>query len=247
MNPTTIALLILGGVGVMSAIAYTIQLFENRKKARQLQLMKLQAAIRRAHHLLTNFPTVLHSPEIIKFLSAYLTQRCQAALALEQSENTEKLLSESKAKAEVATDAPSHPEGVLTVFDSPNGAQRARAILKEFVKFLKEAESHGEINSSLSQPLIQQARNCFERAEIDIELHEAMVSEGVNDGKRSFNTYKKCFIRLSDLSKNHSLDRQLFELRNRMNTLAAYIEKKTEEERERRRQEEEEANKFGRL
>uniref|UniRef100_UPI003516FA3A hypothetical protein n=1 Tax=Pontibacterium sp. TaxID=2036026 RepID=UPI003516FA3A len=127
----------------------------------------------------------------------------------------------------------------------PNDAQRARAIIKEFVKFLKEIEAKGEISSGASNVMFQHAKHSFERTEIDLELLEAVVTEEVNDGKRSFSIYKKCFIRLSDLNKSHLLDRQLFELRNRMNRLAEYIEQKTEEERERRRKEEEESNKFG--
>lgn len=245
MSPTNIGLLILGGIGIMSVTAYIIQMYENRKKARQLRLMHLQSAIRRAHHLLSNYPPLLQSPDIIKFLTLYLSQRCQAALELEESETMSKVLNEANERAQSSLETPAHPEGSITLFDSPNGAQRARAIIKEFVKFLKEIEAKGEISSTVSQPMIQQAKNCFERTEVDLELLEAMSTEEVNDGKRSFNTYKKCFIRLSDLNRNHILDRQLFELRNRMTTIAAYIEQRTEEERQRRLKEEEEQNKFG--
>lgn len=245
MSPTNIALLILAGVGIMAAAAYFIQMYENRKKEQQLRLMHLQAVIRRAHHLLANYPPLLQNPEIIKFLTLYLSQRCKAALELEASENLEKILTETQDRSESPMEAPAHPEGSLTLFRTPNEAQRARAIIKEFVKFLKEIEAKGEISSAASSTMIQHAKHGFERTEIDLELQEATVTEEINDGKRSFNTYKKCFIHLSDLNKNHILDRQLFELRNRMNRLAEHIERKTAEEKERRRKEEEEANKFG--
>ena len=243
MGPTQIALLILGGVGLMAIAAVFIQAAENRKKAKQLQLMKLQGAIRRAHHLLSNFPPLLQNPDINKFLMQYLTVRCQAVLQLEESEATEKLLNDIKQQAEQAQTPAAHPEGSITLFPNPNGAQRARAILKEFVKFVKEAETNGEISGNASQILIQRAKDCFERTEIDLELHEARETEEINAGKGAFLIYKKTFIRLSELSKNYTLDRQLFELRNRMNMLAEQIEKHNEEERERIRREAEENEK----
>lgn len=243
MDPTKIALLILCGVGLMAIAAYAIQAAENRKKARLLRLMKLNGDIRRAHHLLSNFPPLLQTVDIQKLLTQYLVQRCAMALELEESEKNQKFLSQAKEKASTTAEPVPHPEGSITLFPNPTDAQRARAIIKEFVKFLKEAEVNGELSAKVCHPLLLQARECFDRTEIDLQLHEAQTAEEINAGKGAFLIYKKCFIRLSDLDKNHSLDRQMFELRNRMNMLAVIIEKHNEEERERIRKETEENEK----
>ncbi|MGB0467428.1 MAG: hypothetical protein ACPGF7_07870 [Pontibacterium sp.] len=238
MGPTDIAFLIFGGIAIMSLIAYVIQLAENRRKARQLRLMKLRGNIRKAHHLLINFPAEYQSPEILKLLTLYLTQHCKAALHLEASDNTRQILTETEQKKTNTPEPAPHPEGSVTLFPAPADAQRARAVIKELVKFLKEAETQGEISADICQSLIQQSKQCFERTEIDLHLHDALKNEAINNGKASFQRYKKCFILLSELNKNHHLDGQLFELRNRMNTLATLIEEKAEAERERIRQEE---------
>lgn len=243
MSPTGVALLILCVVGLLAIAAYIIQMAENRRKALQLRLMQLHGKIRRADHLLANYPPLLQSPEITEFLIQYLVKRGESALQLEHTDSIQAIYNAAQEKAKAQPQPAAHPEGSVMLFRSQTEAQRARAIIKEFVKFVREAEASNEIGKNLSQPLLKEAKDGFERTEIDIQLAEAIEKESLNDGKHAFLAYKRCFIRLSELNKNHRLDRQLFEIRNRMNTLAEIIEQRAEEERERLRQIHEEEQK----
>jgi hypothetical protein len=245
MSPTGVALLILCVVALLAIAAYAVQIAENRRKALQLKLMQLHGKIRRAEHLLSNYPPLLQNPEITSFLVQYLIKRSETALQLEQTDSIQVIYNAAQERAKAQPQPIAHPEGSVMLFKSPAEAQRARAVIKEFVKFIKEAEASNEISKNLSQPLLKEAKTAFERTEIDLQLAEAIEKESLNDGKHAFLAYKRCFIRLSELNKNHQLDRQMFEIRNRMNTLAAIIEQRAEEERERLRKEhEEEQNDF---
>lgn len=60
MSPTYIALIILFGVAIMAGIAFAVQDYENKKREKNLRLLTLKTAIRRATHLLESFPPYSH-------------------------------------------------------------------------------------------------------------------------------------------------------------------------------------------
>ncbi|MCP4611784.1 MAG: hypothetical protein GY845_24005 [Planctomycetes bacterium] len=231
MSPTYIALIILFGVAIMAGIAFAVQDFENKKREKNLRLITLKTAIRRATHLLEAFPPILMTNEIHALLCKYLSVRWSAAVDLEPSETNKQQHAAFQALAANVPDAVSHPTGSLSVFTNSVEAARALGVIKEFAGFVAEIKNKGDIGADVADRLTKDAKRIYMRVEIDMDLINALETEETQGPDVVIHYYRSCFTKLQNLNHNQALDRQLYEIRTHITQLAEQIDQITEEKR----------------
>lgn len=244
MSPTYIALIILLGVGLMAGIGFVIQDLENKKKAKSLKLIGLKTAIRRSSHLFESFPPALITTEIRTLLCKYIEARWAAVVELEPSDANKQQYSAFQAEAATLQEPVSHPAGSVTVFSSQTEAARAMGIIKEFAQFLAELGNKGEINSDLAERMTKDAKRLYLRVEIDIDLMNAIETEAAQGAEVVIHQYRSCFSKLQHLNHNQILDRQLYEIRTHLTTLAEQIDQAHEAKKLAEAQEQDSGKKF---
>ena len=244
MSPTYIALIILFGVALMAGIAFVIQDIENKKRERNLRLISLKTGIRRASHLFESFPPILMSTEIRTLLCKYLEARWNAVVELDPSDNNKQQQSSFQAQASMLPDAISHPSGSMTVFNGETEAARALGIIKEFAQFIAEIKNKGEINSDTADSLTKDAKRTFARIEVDLDLMSALETEQSRGPEVVIHHYRSCFSKLQNLNHNQALDRQLYEIRTHLTTLAEKIDAEAEAKKIEQEQEKDTGKKF---
>lgn len=245
MGPTEVGLLIVAGVAIMAAFAYIAQSIENARRERQLKLMELRSEIRHAHHLLTSFPQLFLTTDIQQLLIRYLLHKSEVMLELEETPENQTQLDKVKAMHKTSIEPVLHPEGSLTAFPDMGSAAQAQGLLLEFLKFLMSAEKKGDISKSIREGFEKRARQAHKRIACELEIFEAIAIEGMNGGTTALPKLRNCFFKLDNLNRDHSMDRQLYELRTYVDTLAAEKvaeEQRREEERRAHRLEEERYN-----
>lgn len=244
MSPTYIALIILLGVALMAGIGFAVQDIENKKRERNLKLVGLKTAIRRASHLFESFPPILLSSEIRGLLCKYLEVRWNAVIELEDSESNRQQQAAFQALATTAPDTVNHPAGSLTVFSSQNEASRALGIIKEFAQFVAEIKNKGEINSDAAESLTKAAKRLYMRVEVEFDLMNAIETEASQGPDVVIHQYRNCFSKLQKMNLNQELDRQLYEIRTHMTQLAEQIDQDNEEKRIAKEKEKDSGKKF---
>ncbi|MFW1678384.1 hypothetical protein ACFVYJ_11495 [Pontibacter sp. JAM-7] len=244
MSPLKIALLILLGVGIMAALGMVIQDIEIRKRERKLKLMRLKNAIRRATHLLENLPQLLVTPGLRSMLKAYLVSRWDTVLQLEPSPANQEQKAQILNQLQSIPEATPHPDGQMTIFTSHDEASRALAIVKELGQFIADIQQQGNISKEVADQLLLQAKRSYKRLEVDIDLIQAQESESHQGPEVVIHHYRNCYGKLQHLNQDHFLDRQLFEIRNHLEQLAAAIEISQEEKQQKEQQEKTEGRKF---
>lgn len=244
MSPTYIALIILFGVALMAGIAFVIQDIENKKRERNLRLISLKTGIRRASHLFESFPPILMSTEIRTLLCKYLEARWNAVVELDPSDNNKQQKNAFQAQASMLPDAISHPSGSMTVFSGETEAARALGIIKEFAQFIAEIKNKGEINSDTADNLTKDAKRTFARIEVDLDLMSALETEQIRGPEVVIHHYRSCFSKLQNLNHNQALDRQLYEIRTHLTTLAEKIDAEAEAKKIEQEQEQDTGKKF---
>lgn len=245
MGPTEIGLLIVAGVTLMAAIAYIAQSVEDARRERQLKLMNLRYEIRRANHLLTSFPQLFLTTDIQQLLIRYLQHKWEMMVELEEKPENQAQLDKVKAMHKASIDTFLHPEGSLTAFPDMGAAAQAQGLLLEFLKFLLDAEKKGDISKTIRESFEKRARQAHSRIACELEIFEALAIEGMNGGTAALPKLRNCFFKLDNINRDHSMDRQLYELRTYVDNLAAEKaaeEKQREEERRINRLEEERYN-----
>ncbi len=244
MSPTYIALIILFGVALMAGIAFVIQDIENKKRERNLRLISLKTGIRRASHLFESFPPILMSTEIRTLLCKYLEARWNAVVELDPSDSNKQQKNAFQAQASMLPDAISHPSGSMTVFSGETEAARALGIIKEFAQFIAEIKNKGEINSDTADSLTKDAKRTFARIEVDLDLMSALETEQIRGPEVVIHHYRSCFSKLQNLNHNQALDRQLYEIRTHLTTLAEKIDAEAEAKKIEQEQEQDTGKKF---
>jgi len=244
MSPTYIALIILFGVALMAGIAFVIQDIENKKRERNLRLISLKTGIRRASHLFESFPPILMSTEIRTLLCKYLEARWNAVVELDPSDSNKQQKNAFQAQASMLPDAISHPSGSMTVFSGETEAARALGIIKEFAQFIAEIKNKGEINSDTADSLTKDAKRTFARIEVDLDLMSALETEQIRGPEVVIHHYRSCFSKLQNLNHNQALDRQLYEIRTHLTTLAEKIDAEAEAKKIKQEQEHDTGKKF---
>lgn len=244
MSPTYIALIILFGVALMAGIAFVIQDIENKKRERNLRLISLKTGIRRASHLFEAFPPILMSPEIRTLLCKFLEARWNAVVELDPSDMNKQQQSAFQAEAVLLPDAISHPSGSLTVFSSQTDAAHALGIIKEFAQFISEIKTKGEINADTADNLTKDAKRTYARIEVDIDLMSASETELSRGPEVVIHQYRSCFSKLQNLNHNQVLDRQLYEIRTHLTTLAEQIDVAAEEKEKEKEKDKDTGKKF---
>ncbi|WP_286237452.1 hypothetical protein [Neptuniibacter halophilus] len=244
MSPTYIALIILLGVAVMAGIGFAVQDIENKKRERNLRLIGLKTAIRRASHLFESFPPILMTSDIRALLVKYLEVRWDAVVELDGSESNRSQQAAFKAAASSIQDAVSHPSGSMTVFPTSIEASRALGVIKEFAQFIAELKNKGEIKGDVADKLTKEARRLYARVEVDIDLMSAIETEQQRGPEVVIHHYRSCFSKLQNLNHNQSLDRQLYEIRTHLTQLAEEIDRLNEEKRVAEEQEKDSGKKF---
>ncbi len=244
MSPTYIAVIILLGVAVLAGIGLIAQDIENKKRERNLKLIALKTAIRRASHLFESFPPILLSSDIKNLLYKYLEVRWNAVIELENSESNRQQQTAFQAMAASTQEAILHPAGSLTIFSSSNEASRALGIIKEFAQFIADIKNKGEINAATAEHLTKEAKRLYVRVEVDFDLMNAVETEKSQGPEVVIHQYRNCFNKLQDLNFNQILDRQLYEIRTHMTQLAEEIDQRNEEKRIAEEKEQESGKKF---
>ena len=244
MSPTYIALIILFGVALMAGIAFVIQDIENKKRERNLRLISLKTGIRRASHLFESFPPILMSTEIRTLLCKYLEARWNAVVELDPSDSNKQQQSSFQAQASMLPDAVSHPSGSMTVFGGQTEAARALGIIKEFAQFIAEIKNKGEINAETADNLTKDAKRTYARIEVDLDLMAAFETEQSRGPEVVIHHYRSCFSKLQNLNHNQALDRQLYEIRTHLTTLAEKIDAEAEAKKIEQEQEHDTGKKF---
>ncbi|MGB0206298.1 MAG: hypothetical protein ACPF9K_14820 [Neptuniibacter sp.] len=229
MSPTYIALIILFGVAIMAGIAFAVQDYENKKREKNLRLLTLKTAIRRATHLLESFPPILISNEIHNLLCKYISVRWDAVVELEASETNKQQQSTFQARAASVPEAMNHPAGSMSVFNNSVEANRALGVVKEFAGFVSEIANKGDIRAEQAEHLTKEAKRIYMRIEIDIDLIQAMETEETQTAEVVIHYYRSCFKKLQNLNINQALDRQLYEIRTHITQLAEQIDQHHEE------------------
>lgn len=244
MSPTYIALVILLGVAVMAGIAFAVQDYENKKREKNLKLIGLRTAIRRASHLLESFPPILITNEIRTILCKYLEVRWNAIVELDNSETNRQQQAAFQSMASIVADPTSHPAGSMTVFSSSTEAARALGVIKEFAQFIAETKNKGEIKGDIAESLTKEAKIIYARVEVDIDLMSAIETEQQRGPEVVVHHYRSCFSKLQNLNINQNLDRQLYEIRTHLTQLAEQIDQSNEEKRIAKEQEQDSGKKF---
>ena len=244
MSPTYIALIILLGVAVMAGIGFAVQDIENKKRERNLKLVGLKTAIRRASHLFESFPPILITSEIRALLVKYLEVRWAAVVELEATESNRQQRAAFQALAVSVPEAVSHPSGSLSVFATQNEAARALGIIKEFAQFVAEIKNKGEINADVAEALTKDAKRLYIRVEVDFDLMNAQETEATQGPEVVIHQYRNCFSKLQNLNQNQTLDRQLYEIRTHITNLAEQIDQDNEEKRIAKEKEQDSGKKF---
>lgn len=225
MGPTEIGLLIITGVIVMALFAYVAQNIENNRRERQLRIMQLKKSIRHASHLLLSFPPMYMTTEIQQLLVRYLQQKWEMIIELEDTPENRAQLDKLTERGKERVEPVPFPEGSLTAFPDANSAAQAQGIVKEFLKFLIEAEQKGEISKAIKQKFESRAQRAFKLSRCELDIFEGIAIEAMNGGSAALPKLKTCFIALDNLNRDHSLDRQVYELRT-------YVDRLTEEKKE---------------
>lgn len=229
MTPTQIGLIIIVGVVIMALFAYVAQNIENTRRERQLKIMELKFSIRRAQHLLSSFPDLFLTTDIKQLLIRYLKHKWEQILELEDLPEHKRQLEKLHEIEKQAIQPPVHPEGSLTAFADAGSAAQAQGVLKEFLKFLIDAQQKGEISKTVEQQFEKRAKRAYKRIACDLSIFEGLAIEAMNGGSAALPKLRTCFINLDTLNHDHSMDRQVYELRTYVDRLTA--EKKAEEER----------------
>ena len=232
MSPTYIALIILFGVAIMAGVAFVIQDLENKKRERNLRLLTLKTAIRRATHLLDSFPPILVTNEIHTLLCKYISVRLDAIVELDPSPANKNLQSEFHARASSVPEVLNHPAGSMSVFQNSVEANRALGVVKEFAGFVAEIGNKKDIRPDQAEHLTKEAKRLYLRIEIDIDLIQAKEIEETQSAEVVVHYYRSCFKKLQSLNINQALDRQLYEIRTHITQLAEQIDQHNEEKRQ---------------
>lgn len=244
MSPTYIALIILFGVAIMAGVAFAVQDYENKKREKNLRLLTLKTAIRRATHLLEAFPPLIITNEIHSLLCQYLTARWNAIVELEPNETNKAQQSSFQAQASMVPESVNHPAGSMTVFSNSVEASRALGVVKEFAGFIAEIKNKGDINSDLADRLTMDAKRIYMRIEIDIDIMNALETEEHQGPEVVIHYYRSCFKKLQNLNINQALDRQLYEIRTHITQLAEKIDQQNEDKRIEAEKEKDSGKKF---
>lgn len=244
MSPTFIGLLILLGVGVMAGIAFAAQDFENKKRAKNLRLIQLKTAIRRAEHLFSSLPPLLMTTDVRALLVKYLEVRWTTVVELEPSEQNKQQQAAFQAAAATMPEAVSHPTGSMTVFPTQDDAARALGIVKELAQFITELQSKGEVKGDVADKLMREAKRSYARIEVDMDLMNAVETEHQQGPEVVIHHYRSCFSKLDRLNIDQSLDRQLYEIRTHLSQLAEKIDQQHEDKRKAEEAEKDSGKKF---
>lgn len=244
MSPTHIGLLILLGVAVMAGIGFAVQDIENKKRERNLRLITLKTAIRRASHLFEAFPPILQTAEIRTLLVKYLEVRWNAVVELDNSESNRQQQAAFQTMAADIQEAIGHPAGSLTVFSTQTEAARALGVIKEFAQFVSEIKNKGEISADAADNLTRVAKQLYARVEVDSDLMNAIETEQHQGPEVVVHQYRSCFSKLQHLNQNQELDRQLYEIRTHLSNLAEQIDQANEAKRIAEEQEQDSGKKF---
>lgn len=224
MSPTQTGILILVGVALLAAVAFIAQSIENRKRAISLYLMQMKTSCRRAEHLLKNFPPIFLTPDIRNLLLKYLEQKYGQIIELEPESKCIPMLEEVKSQMDTPHEPTPHPEGSITLFKDSDSQLIARAILREFLKFIHEIKNSGELNASNAKFYLNEASRCHARLEYDLELMKARELELTRGANVAIYYYRNIFKGIQKLNGDQTLDRQLYELRTYMSRLAREVE-----------------------
>ncbi|MCV6590979.1 MAG: hypothetical protein OIF57_18450 [Marinobacterium sp.] len=247
MTPTQIGLIIIVGVVLLAAIAYIAQNIENARKERQLKLMELRFEIRHANHLLSSFPAQFMTTDIQQLLLRYLQAKWEKIIELEESEDHRQQLERLKERSKEAITPFLHPEGVLTAFDSAGNASQAQGILREFMKFLVESERKGDISKQLQLSFESRLKRAYQRTVCELEIFEGLAIEAMSGSTSALPKLRNCFYTLDNLNRDHSLDRQVYEVRTYVDQLIEQKKKEEEEREEERRKAAEEEDWFNKM
>lgn len=231
MNPTYMAVVILLSIAVMAGVALAVQDSENKKRAKQLKLMGLKSAIRKASHLLEAFPPVLLSTDARGFLCKYLEVRWSKIVELEATQENIQQQQEFIALVADIPEVVGHPEGSMTVFNNRTDAIHALGVVKEFGQFIAEIHAKSEIIDDVAERFIKEAKILYSRTEVDLDLINAIETEQNHSPDVVIHQYRSCFSKLQNLNLNQTLDWQIYEIRAHLTLLAERMEKDNEAKR----------------
>ena len=226
MGQTQTAFLILGIIVVLGFIAYTIQLIEERKRARKLLIMSLKSQIRNALNIYKGIPDTFMTNELHNFISRFILAKWKRLHDIYVTEDSERSLISFKEKIKDKKIFIQSSTATMSIYQSEGQVHHALAQLRVAKNWLAELNRSRNINESDFNQLGWQLKDSFDRVACDVQILHAKQTENDSGDKAGFFKFKIALKALKNLNQSESLDSQIFEIHKHMEQLMRSFEER---------------------
>ena len=246
MTPTQIGLLILAVVGVIIVGSLVMQGIENQRRERRLRILTLKDQIRRADHLLNSIPMELRSQAADRLLLKYLIDHWRELGHLDPTAQSENQIARL---TEMAKQPPTKPMAAngLTLFPNKQQASNAKAVMRELAQFMADLQKLGRFQPQQLQPIINQVKIGYNRANLDVQLFQAQETEQSRGPSVAIHQYRSCSQALDKLARFAPVAPQKQTIENLIMNCEVILEQEREQKEAERAAELEKSKKPGAL
>ncbi len=235
MENTSTAMLVVAIIVVLGAIAYSIQSFEERKRARKLKITLLKREIRQAINIYKGIPDNFMTVELNDFVRNFTNVKWRKLHTLVSSEDNTRAHNAFQERCKNQNYYSQQQLGSMTVFQDEGQVYHALGQLKELTAWLADLHKKKAITETTFGELSWQAKDFYDRASCDLEILSAIETQRAHGEKAGYYKFNSAIKSLGNLNQSEELDSQMFEIRNHMETLKAIYEEQEAIEEEQRR------------
>ncbi len=218
MSGTMISVLILVAVFALVVFAYIAQTMETARKERHRQMLLRRQRCNSINQLITSLPTTYLSESIYQFLLSYQLSQYQQMKQLEPDlRGINALITTTQER--LNTPYESNPDDPSCSLASLLEAQNTRSNLKELVDFFISLNNEGGLDTRTTQQLIQQSKQLYRLAFIDIQMITARQYESSDNPKLALAQYDNALKKLERLNVNGAYNKRYKHLEGLVNTL----------------------------